>query len=170
MIDLDEALLALITLRGVAVAEYEGDGIYIGDLEAGSVVLPDGEDTFRVMRHHRGVLGPPRVSGATKQVLEHYLALEQGGIWRLTQEWRPLKPGGPAESLPPGVDVTEQDESGVTLRVPGERPTRLHGVTARLAHRVAWAVVTPLDDLIASMRDPRGRPAFPLDDAAPGPR
>lgn len=165
MTALDETVLALFGPLGVSVRPYGESGLYIGDPEVGLVVVPDHTGSYRVLREHRGVLEGPLLTGASWTVVEHFVAMYEGRVWRMHHGWSPLKPGGVARCLPPGSQIVDIEEDAATLVIEGNPPFRLHGLTAEAAHWVAWAVVTPLDDLIASIRDPQGRPAFPLEDA-----
>ncbi|MBC7307485.1 MAG: hypothetical protein H5T80_11270 [Dietzia sp.] len=117
-------------------------------------------DLFEVRPWGKGVTDEPELTGATRPILEAYLVLHYGNSWRLAQGWPMLQVAERSAPLPPGFAFAAEQGRRGNLVVEGPPRRVLGRLLPGTALRLAHALTVPLEDLVASFRDPYGLPAL----------
>lgn len=129
--------------------------------DSGLVVIDRADGCFDVARWGKGTTEAVVLTGATRDVVDVFLVVHYGNDWRDAHGLGPLRLTDHETPLPAGFHVADGDGRRSELLVDGPPGCVLGGLQPRSARKLAHALAVPLDDLIASFQDPRGRPAFP---------
>lgn len=151
---LDPRVVEFAVDAGLRVIESEG-AVRLETSDTGLVVRED-DGSIRVEMIERGVLEGVDLVTGSRALLDRFIVLRAGLTWRSRHRLgHPPAPG--PRSLPGGNSVREQPD-GWSVVVSQEGSAEVTSVHE--ARRLARAVAFGVDEVIASVKDPHGRPAL----------